>query len=1483
MRNEVRIALTIVIFFLVVFESFSAFSSAVPIESKSSLREGLTAIPYQNVTGGAEKVNYYVGRMTVMVTFSLRNVSIMNSLLKEVSNPGSSLFHKYLTKQEFVNMFSPTPSFYKEALNYFASQGIQVQAFQDRISIVLTASQAQMGNLFHTSFYNYSNGGRTFYAPSSQPELPAWLSSQVSYISGLNNFFIPSFQLNYTQFSPIQSQIGTVDESGYPVPILSQGNEYIWGPDLQVAYDEQSLLDIEYPINEVVATILWSGQTSGGQLTPPFYPSDVITYLNQELPAGEPLPKIYGAPINGAPYPSILSVYDVTGINAEGTLDLEMVGSLAPGASIYTVYGTNASQEQMDQAFAYILNPNASYSQLNDVSVISNSWGAPEVNDTAWYEYLQEAALRGITVLASSGDSGDNPYSSKFVPNNLYPSDVVNVPASMAFNYFGVTAVGGTTIYLNLTSNPNNYLHIFFQDAWYISSSYGDGGPAGSVGGLSQLFPEPIWQANTEANNVIEGQGRGVPDIAAIANNTLVGITGQNGYTVTSFWGTSIASPVVAGLVAVIDSLLSSNGQGGLGYLNPLVYYLANEQYSPLPSGQTVGTWEPGTYASYTYSLPENPFTDVVYGRNYFYTALTGYDLVTGWGSIDAYNFTTYILDVNYSGSPFAAQAVGDAFNITTLTAVSYYPNGTLDRYYNASIQQNFYVANCMGAPLYFVQNVIDIQRSGSGYNLWYNGWIVFPTIYNESVYEYNQPLGHYGTLPATFLMYSGLSNLNTFNSQTIYFGVNSQFISLPVPGAAYIIAADKYSFLWQNQIITLPPGRLAPQIGLVGGLDYAKADFLSPTSGYLYSIIFPMGLNSEIIAETGTYNYSISQTAEEAENLMWKFDDGKWMFNAVTNGSTIQGVASYMYPSSYYTENISETGLPKGTMWHMWIAGIIYSSDSSYFDIPIPTGAYNYSIYSPGYNSSPSQGTIFMNGEGGFLHINFSPVEYGVEMEISGLPPGTPWYLNISNGQSFRSTNSTLSFSEPNGSYSYTVSAGNKLYSTNSSAGMFTVSGGHLSISITFKEVTYLLRIEEQGLPDGILWSFILDGKNLSSTQNALSILEANGTYSYTIETPINAGIGTRYVSSESSGSITINGKNAYLNFSYHEQYYLTIVVNPSNGGSVLPPSGWYNTGYSITINALANGSFIFKSWSGTGNGSYSGKNNSSTITMNSPVTEQANFIELYSITFTESGLPNATIWYVNTSNGQSYSSSGTSISVHMPNGSYSYTIATEDKEYSAKGGLFIVNGSGMEVNIKFNLVTYAITFSESGLPSGTSWSLTLNNITESSTNGTIIFNEPNGTYSYSISGIQGYRTTSYSGTVIANGNTIDENITWSVILYPITITENGIPNGTSWSATITGTAFNGQYINVTLYSKTNTLTFNEPNGTYSYTIHLPSGYNGNNLKGSLNLTGKSVTSSIKAYQTTNPLLYLIVGLIAIIVVAGVVFALRSKRLKNE
>jgi len=289
--------------------------------------------------------------------------------------------------------------------------------------------------------------------------------------------------------------------------------------------------------------------------------------------------------------------------------------------------------------------------------------------------------------------------------------------------------------------------------------------------------------------------------------------------------------------------------------------------------------------------------------------------------------------------------------------------------------------------------------------------------------------------------------------------------------------------------------------------------------------------------------------------------------------------------------------------------------------------------------------------------------------------------------------------------------------------------------------------------------------------------------------------------------------------------------------------------------------------------------------ILLNDFSTFYFNYSFLSKITFKEIGLPEGTNWSIEFNN-ETVKTTAQSIIFNEYYGNYSFKINKINGFHSnITYGEIYVYSPYYNVTIAFIPNIYKVTFFESGLPNGTSWSVTLNNITKTSTNATITISEPNGSYSYIISGISGYRANTYSGTINVNGNSVNVSINWTVITYSITIIENGIPNGTSWSATLTGTTFNGKYINITLSSTTNTITFNEPNGSYSYIIHLPSGYQSNNVKGQVNVSGNSAIATIKAQQaikpqqTTNYLSIGIIGVIIIIVISlGVTFLMRSK-----
>ncbi len=282
--------------------------------------------------------------------------------------------------------------------------------------------------------------------------------------------------------------------------------------------------------------------------------------------------------------------------------------------------------------------------------------------------------------------------------------------------------------------------------------------------------------------------------------------------------------------------------------------------------------------------------------------------------------------------------------------------------------------------------------------------------------------------------------------------------------------------------------------------------------------------------------------------------------------------------------------------------------------------------------------------------------------------------------------------------------------------------------------------------------------------------------------------------------------------------------------------------------------------------------------------ITEQILFLlKTYQVTFIEQGLPSGQIWYVNLSNGESSGPiTSSSYTANLPNSTYQYSIETNDKIYESGGGSFSVAGSSVYQPVTFTEVEFLVTFSETGLPTGTAWAITFNGTNLTSTGSTITVKEPNGTYQYQVQVIRGYNSTPNSGVVTVNGNAASNSISWSVARYAILVIQSGIPNGTSWSVTLTGTAFNGQNINMTQNSTSGTITFDVPNGTYSYKVHLPSDYSAKSssqLSGSATVSGSLSKLSIQAQQNTNVVLYVAIVVVVLVVVGFVFLMIRRKR----
>jgi len=401
----------------------------------------------------------------------------------------------------------------------------------------------------------------------------------------------------------------------------------------------------------------------------------------------------------------------------------------------------------------------------------------------------------------------------------------------------------------------------------------------------------------------------------------------------------------------------------------------------------------------------------------------------------------------------------------------------------------------------------------------------------------------------------------------------------------------------------------------------------------------------------------------------------------------------------------------------------------------------------------------------------------YKVTFTETGLPAGTKWYVNLSTGQSFSSTNNTVIFNEPNGSYGYGIASSNKNYAPSSYSGTFTVNNANVSVAITFNRV-YVISVNENGLPSTITYYFnVTNAKYSAHVAGNFTFTLPNGTYNFTV-----VSTNKIYAPIPSAGTFTVNGKNMSIEITFK---LITYKVTFTETGLPLGIKWYLNMSNEQSF--IVSGNFTFSETNGTYSytiassnkdyapSSYTGSFTVNGANVNVPITFK---IITNKITFTESGLPTGTIWYVNLSNGQSFSSTTNTIAFNETNGTYTYKIIV-NKIYapSPYTGSFTVNGANVNIAITFKLITYKVTFIETGLPTGTKWYTNLSNGELASSNESLIsFNIPNGTYNYTIFNTNNnYKPISLNGIFTVNGKNLTINLTFTKITNTTSSTTTG------------------------------------------------------------------------------------------------------------
>ncbi len=414
------------------------------------------------------------------------------------------------------------------------------------------------------------------------------------------------------------------------------------------------------------------------------------------------------------------------------------------------------------------------------------------------------------------------------------------------------------------------------------------------------------------------------------------------------------------------------------------------------------------------------------------------------------------------------------------------------------------------------------------------------------------------------------------------------------------------------------------------------------------------------------------------------------------------------------YAVTFTEAGLPSGSDWYMNITGHDSGAlTGTTYSVNLTNGTFVYTIQTNNklYEPSTSSGSLMINGSAVTKSITFFQVSK-ITFTETGLPSGTVWYVNVTNSTGFtfhgNSSTNTITFNLINGTYSFLNSTSDKIYEPSSYAGTFTVSGTAVNLpSVTFSKVTYKVTFTETGLPSGTTWyanvtnsiGFTFHG---NSSTNTITFNLINGTYSF-----LNSTSDKIYEPSSYTGTFTVSGTAVNLpsvtfskvtyKVTFTEtglptgsDWYVNITGQTSSG----PITG---TSYSIY---LANASYSYNVQ--TSNKIYEPSHSNSFTVNGNTVSQAITFSTVtYKVTFTETGLPTGSDWYVNITGHDSGALTGVNYSVMLTNGTYAYTIGTNNTNYNASNSTVIVNGHSKTVTITFTSSSSPSKQSPSGISS--------------------------------------------------------------------------------------------------------------------------------------------------------------------------------------
>ncbi len=489
---------------------------------------------------------------------------------------------------------------------------------------------------------------------------------------------------------------------------------------------------------------------------------------------------------------------------------------------------------------------------------------------------------------------------------------------------------------------------------------------------------------------------------------------------------------------------------------------------------------------------------------------------------------------------------------------------------------------------------------------------------------------------------------------------------------------------------------------------------------------------------------------------------------NGTVNLTSGNATVSVVFVAEVWGVTFAEQGLPMGERWSVEFDGSSASTDLSTLAFSAVDGGYNFTVPAiDGYNRSPAAGRVVVDGSNQTVAVNFSVADYAVAFEAVGLPPGTAWNVTL-NGSAESATGRSIAFELPDGAYPYDVGPPTG-YAASPPGGVLDVAGENVTVNLTFSAILQTVTFHAIGLPPDAAWSVAIDNRTATAVAGNASVSLPDGAYGFVVVAPLG------YTASPSAGNLTVAGESVQVTIEFQAPPPPSYAILFDESGLpvgtewavVLNGSPQTTTAGQVTF-SRSNGTYPYEI--GTPVGYRPTVPNGTVTVVGAVVVVNVTFYGAvggqYEVAFVEDGLPDGTNWSVYF--GAYYlADRGPILEFPATNGTYAYRVgAVPGYQPSTAAGEVVVVGGDLRVDVNFSAAgpsLYAVLFSETGLPNGTNWAVTIAPSTANSTSATIEFLEANGSVAFQIGEIDGYTPTPGHGTVDVNGTELTVPIRFS------------------------------------------------------------------------------------------------------------------------